>query len=532
VQKTENAQPRWRPVLEDSFEKQDSEEWYKSSKGWLRNEFTINGKTPLTLPIKSDPYSMLQFSASTSGRDIIYNAGYSPEDEEGIRVIFKFAKNITPDSITGVEIYRNDILIARNYRIKLSPGVFNTYQIMIEDSSISVKVNRDKLLFFDGIIPFKTTKMPFTLDPAGAKLEISSISLFSKKFPARTISGDDFFRDRSYDKALDLYLKTVDDYRGQPISREALFKAGLCYELLAEYKKALDVYVQFTREDGVFYPRAQSHIWLCYISLNDFENADIQYNRFREDYTLFEMLSQVPFSTLYTIFEYYQDEAAKKKTFKDAISLYEKAVDTANFLGLYNEGYDTINQIGELYRAAGDFDKAISIFRRAQGEYPDLISKSAWNQMRIGEVYRLMGDIPAAMKEYGKVIQRYPGEESQKAWASLWLAEMALAQGNREKAEHICYSAKLPAGLPVAASQVLLQNAEISEFNTIPAYFKNDLLYFKAVASLSEGRKDQAYDLLKNALLVGRKNDWPEALIKKKLAEMESKSKPEVGPIF
>ncbi len=530
--RVEQIKPVWRAVFEDTFESSDSQ-WYTSSGNWKRDEFTISGSTPLELPLKGEPYSMLQFTAAAEGDRVTYNAGYDAKTGEGIRIIFLFARNITPDSVTGVQIFRDDILIARNYRIRLTPGKYNSYQIMIEDTTISVKVNRDKLLFFNGIIPFKTTSASFSLNPENKEMRISSMSLFTKQFPARTISGDDFFRDRMYDKALDLYLKTADDYKGQSISREALFKAGLCHELRGRYSEAIGIFSGFTRSDGTFYPRALSHIWLCYIHLNDFKNAEILYNRFKEDFTLYEMLAQVPFSTLYTIFQYYQSEAAKQQVFSEAISYYEKAVDTANFLGLEKEGYETINLIGEQYRSAGDYEKAIVVFRRAQAEYPELTSKSAWNQLRIGEVYRLMEDIPSASKEYRKVIQRYPDEEEQKAWASLWLAEMAITyQRDLDLARVICRSAKFKQTLHITASQALLDNAEISDLNTIPSYFKNDILYFKAVSSLYSGNRKKAFELLKSALMVGKKNDWPESLIKKRLAELESEKKPDLGPIF
>jgi len=524
---------RWNPVIKDLFIDSAGEKWYQKSPDWNKKGDILTGTGMLKLPIKEEPFSLLDFKAVTSGTTIVYHAGFSWEDNTGIYVIFRLGKNTSPEEVTGVEVYRDNKLIARNYTCSLCPDTPVQYTIIIEDSRITVKINNRKVIYFNGIMPLKLSKRLFTLDPGENRMEISRISLFCKKLRPRIISGDNFFREKMYSKAAGLYIKVAEDHPDLKISREALFKAGFCYERTTHYRKAISVFSNFSKKDGPLYLRALCHIWLCYIYMNDTENADRQYNRVKEDFSLYDMLSQVPFNSLNSIFGYYVEEAEKEETVPKSISHFEKAIDTADFLGLKQEAFDTRNRIGEIFQEHNEFKKAAAEFRRAQAEHPDLIFKCAWNQMKIAEMHRLMNDIEGCIKEYQKVILRYPDQEIQKSWAILWLAEIAISHNRVKSTDSLCDPDLISPGLPSAALDILLKNGDVPDIEEIDPFFRNDILYFKAVSLLFRGEKEAAFSFLQKALLASRKNDWPENLIKQKLNLLEKDDSTDtITPVF
>jgi len=399
--------------------------------------------------------------------------------------------------------------------------------VRIEDSKITVEIDNKQVIFFNGITPLKLSPEPFHLDTGGKPLTIMHLSLFRRKLRPRVISGDDFFREKMYAKAAELYLKVARDHPDLKVSREALFKAGLCLEYDKDYEKAVSVFRKFTKKDGSLYLRALCHIWLCYIHMNNLDAANALYTTIQRDFSLYDMFSQVPFDSLHAIFTYYVEQAERQDDMEKSIGLLERAIDTAEFLGLDEEAFDTRNKIGEIYQQKKDFHRAIAEFRRAQAAYPHLQSKCAWNQMKIAEMCRLMKEIPACIKEYQKVILRYPDQDIQKSWAMLWLAEIAVTEEGKKPEEIAAAytSSRIAEGLPSLAAEALFAGRDVPAPEKIDSFFRNDILYFTAVNRLAHGKTRAARDLLRKALLLSRENDWPEELIKRRLDKLDKMEK-------
>ncbi|MFC1479796.1 serine/threonine protein kinase, partial [Planctomycetota bacterium] len=146
---------RWYPVIKGLFKNTAGEEWYKKSPSWKKADKNLIGTGILKLPIKEEPYSLLNFKAVTQGNIIIYRAGFNWNNNTGIYVIFRLGRSVTPEDVTGVEVYRDNKLIARNYKCRILPNTSTEYTIKIEDSRISVKINNERVIFFNGIMPLK-----------------------------------------------------------------------------------------------------------------------------------------------------------------------------------------------------------------------------------------------------------------------------------------------------------------------------------------------------------------------------------------
>ncbi|MFH1708675.1 MAG: serine/threonine-protein kinase [Planctomycetota bacterium] len=515
---TEEAAAAWTRVLEDRFEATAPGAWYTRSPGWAREKLAITGSTPLDLPLRGDHFTLLRAGIMVTGTGLTYSAGYDPMLKAGVRVVLRVEREATPETLPAIEVYLDEVLVARSTRLRLLPDRYYELLVKVEESRVTVMIDGLTAVFFNGITPMETTTVPFRLVPDGLAVHLSSLTLFRRKQAPRSISGDTYFSEKMFAKARQYYTKVAEDHPGLDTAREARFKTGLCHEIEGDHAAAAALFRTFTSADGIWYPRALCHLWLCLILQEDMTGADLIRARFCENYTLNDLLTQVPFQTLQSIFTHYLKAAETTADPAQAAILLARAADTAAYLGLDDEAFDTRTRIADLYLARGEYERAKAELRQAQADHPGLTAKRAWNQLRIAEACRLSGDLAGTEREYHKVLLRFPDETAQRAWALLWLAELALATGQVEKARDGL--AAMPPGqvLPLQGAAILLDNAPLPDLAAINPYFRNDLLYFKAVALAGAHQDEESREMLRQALLAGRANDWPNELIRRRLA--------------
>jgi diguanylate cyclase (GGDEF)-like protein len=403
----------WKLVYEENFDKNVLQNWKINKGDWsIENGCLVarGRENYITLNKPVNGNIKIEFEAwIPRGNKIVQDLScFIHNSEENITPkLYFFGFGEHKNTKTVIERLGKEV--RRDYNVLISPGV--KYKIIVEsiDDTIKCSIN-DKLIFeYVDLFPLFSKKDKFFgLYSWGEGQHYDNIKIYTYEV-GMSINvfqlGDDYFFNNSYDKAIEKYSEIFEAHKTTELGAKALYKIGLCYQLLNNKSKAIEIFDDIVKRYPKFGISAYSIIQKARVYVSEKEYI----KGLKEVEVLHKMknLGQIKEELEAFYFELLETTIVNY-IYEISLEVCDKIL-KLNPYDLWVRG-DILNIKVDIYTKLGDFKEAINICNEImKNNYSTLIKLTA-----TAKKYYLMaldGNIIESIKNFENIVTIDPKED-------------------------------------------------------------------------------------------------------------------------
>ncbi len=299
------------------------------------------------------------------------------------------------DPQTAIGFFREAIIFAGSNKNALGHAHFNLGAIYFShnDHSKAIMhfnlVPKDHQIFDEAQERLKRCQTPKPLNtvpqslppPAQPDMSASNDPSLLLSLKTHFEKGNEFFAQKEYKKAIELYLKTLEF---EPRNSFALFNLGRCYRNTKEFPKAIDCFSKVLQPNNMYIP-AQIEIARCHFNQKEYKQA-------------IEILTKIQLQESDNHYEAIHVEFGDcHRLLKEpsiAIEHYKKVTQNSTLFGPVQRS------LGLCYCVKNELQTAIGFFREA-------IIFAGSNEYELGNAHFHLGHIYLEQKDESKAIMHF-----------------------------------------------------------------------------------------------------------------------------